>query len=164
MKGPTPVKLSRQSLVMFAATLALALSAVVAPFVEQAHAAITYAAATKNARLTAVRDAIDGGPAAGTLQICTNTSCSSVLATITLNDPSGTVSGGVLTFSGFPKSDTSADGTGTAGGGRIRDSTGTEIYNFTLTATGGGGDLTLDNTSIVTGQTVTINSLTLTHP
>jgi hypothetical protein len=34
----------------------------------------------------------------------------------------------------------------------------------TITATGGGGDMTLDNISIATGQTVTITSKTLTAP
>ena len=33
-----------------------------------------------------------------------------------------------------------------------------------VTATGGGGDMTLDNTSIASGQTVTITSFTLNGP
>jgi hypothetical protein len=59
--------------------------------------------------------------------------------------------------------DTSADATGTAGYFRILDSTGTTCHaQGTITATGGGGDLTLDNTSIASGQTVTVTSFTLT--
>jgi hypothetical protein len=34
----------------------------------------------------------------------------------------------------------------------------------TITATGGGGDMTLDNTSIATGQTVTVTSKQITAP
>jgi hypothetical protein len=54
---------------------------------------------------------------------------------------------------------------GTAGYFRIYDSTGTTCHmQGTVTATGGGGDMTVDNTSIATGQTVTVNSFTLTAP
>jgi hypothetical protein len=42
------------------------------------------------------------------------TAMGTVLATITLNATAGTSTSGVLTFSGFPKSDTAADATGTA--------------------------------------------------
>lgn len=56
-----------------------------------------------------------------------------------------------------------ASGTGTAGYFRITDSAGTTCHvQGTLTATGGGGDMTLDNTSIASGQTVTISTFTLT--
>ena len=34
----------------------------------------------------------------------------------------------------------------------------------TITATGGGGDMTLDNTNIAAGQTVNITGFTLTAP
>lgn len=58
--------------------------------------------------------------------------------------------------------DTNADATGTAAHFRIYNSTGTTCHlQGTVTATGGGGDLTLDNTSITAGQAVTINSFTL---
>lgn len=82
-----------------------------------------YAAATKTSRMTAVRDNIDAGAGAGKLKIGT-ASMASVLATITLNDPSGTIAGtpAVLTLSGFPKSDTSADNTGKAVAAIITDS------------------------------------------
>lgn len=52
---------------------------------------------------------------------------------------------------------------GTAGHWRLKDSSGTTCHaQGTVTATGGGGDLTLDNTSIASGQTVTINTFSLT--
>jgi hypothetical protein len=34
----------------------------------------------------------------------------------------------------------------------------------TITASGGGGDMTLDNVSIATGQTVNVTGFTLTAP
>ena len=41
---------------------------------------------------------------------------------------------------------------------------GSDIEEGTVTATGGGGDLTLDNTSITAGQTVTITAWNRTMP
>jgi hypothetical protein len=59
--------------------------------------------------------------------------------------------------------DTSADATGTAAHFRIYASDGTTAHiQGEVTATGGDGDLTLDNVSITSGQTVTITSFTLT--
>jgi hypothetical protein len=58
--------------------------------------------------------------------------------------------------------DSSADATGTAGHFRIYDSTGTTCHlQGTVTATGGGGDLTLDNISIASGQSITINTFSI---
>src|SRR5678816_2508852 len=60
-------------------------------------------------------------------------------------------SSGVLTLNAVT-ADSSADATGTATWFRIVKSDGT------VTATGGGGDLELDSTSIVTGGTVSIST------
>jgi len=58
--------------------------------------------------------------------------------------------------------DTSANATGTAGHFRIYDSTGATAHiEGSITATGGGGDMELDNTSIATGQQVTVTTFTL---
>ena len=52
---------------------------------------------------------------------------------------------------------------GTAGYYRIYDSPGTNCdEQGNITATGGGGSMTVDNTSIAAGQTVTVTSKTLT--
>lgn len=51
---------------------------------------------------------------------------------------------------------------GTVGHFRIVDSTGTTCHlQGTVTATGSGGDMTLDNTSIAVSQAVTVNTFTL---
>lgn len=61
--------------------------------------------------------------------------------------------------------DASADATGTAAHFRLKDSTGVTVHmQGTITATGGGGDLTVDNTSFATGQAFTVSSFTLTAP
>ncbi len=123
--------------------------------------AVNYSTATKTARMNAVVAQIDGGPAAGVLQIGT-AGMAAVLAEITLDDPCGTVVNGVLTFSNFPRSDTSANATGTAAAARVRDSTGTDIITG-LTVGTSAADIVLDSTSLTAGQTVTINSATITH-
>jgi hypothetical protein len=105
--------------------------------------------------------------AAGTtavLEIGT-TGMATVLATIALNNPiAGAATGaGVLTLSGFPKSDTSADATGTAAAARIRTATGGTDIITGLTVGLSGSDINLDSLSITAGQTVTINSAVITH-
>ena len=52
---------------------------------------------------------------------------------------------------------------GTAGYFRIKDSTNTTChFQGTVTLTGGGGDMTMDNTNIAIGQAITVNSFNLT--
>jgi hypothetical protein len=63
--------------------------------------------------------------------------------------------------------DTSADGAGTAGHFRVYNSQATLdettcIMQGTVSGSGGGGDMELDNAVIASGQTVTINTFTLT--
>lgn len=54
---------------------------------------------------------------------------------------------------------------GTVGHYRIYDNAGTNCdEQGTVTATGGGGDITLDNLVVAVGQTITITSKTLTAP
>lgn len=61
--------------------------------------------------------------------------------------------------------DASADGTGTAAHFRLYASDGTTCHmQGTVTATGGGGDMEVDNTSFAAGQSFTITTFTLTAP
>jgi len=124
--------------------------------------AVTYSTAAKTARMQAVIDQIDAGAGAGTLEIGT-TGMASVLAILTLADPSGTAASGVLTFDFDPDiSDSSANATGTAAEARIKDSNGTVIISG-LTVGTSGTDIVLDSTSITAGQTVTLTTGTITH-
>ncbi|MGH7470441.1 MAG: hypothetical protein ACRENP_21055 [Longimicrobiales bacterium] len=94
-----------------------------------------------------------------------------LLASITLPASAhGAPSSGSVALAGTWQ-DTAADGTGTAGHFRMRqsgDGNGADAtqrrVEGTITATGGGGDLTLDNVSIAAAQQVTISSWTLTQP
>lgn len=86
-----------------------------------------------------------------------------VLATINLpSDWLAAASGGSISKQGTWE-DASADATGTAGHFRLYASDGTTVHmQGTVTVTGGGGDLELDNTSIASTQKVTITTFTLT--
>lgn len=73
-----------------------------------------------------------------------------------------TAASGAMTMTGT-WSEASADGTGTAGYFRIYDNALANCHmQGTVTATGGGGDMTIDNTSIASGQTITVTTFTLT--
>lgn len=122
--------------------------------------AVTYSTATKTARMTAVVNQIDAGSAAGKLKI--RDSGNTILATITLTDPCGTVSGAVLTFDFDPDISTTASATGTANNAIITDSDDITVISG-LTVGTSGTDIILDSTSITSGQTVTITSGTITH-
>jgi len=123
--------------------------------------AVVYATSLKNTRLDAVVAAIDAGASPGYIEIGT-AAMALVVATITLGDPSGTTGAGVLTFSGFPRSDTTADASGTAAEAVIKDSDGNTIVSG-LTVGTSGTDIVLSSVEISAGDTVTLNSATITH-
>ena len=117
---------------------------------------VTYSTGAKNARMTAVRDLC----ADGSLEILT--SADAVLLSIGLSTAGGTVTGGVwtVTFDGAAQ----ATAAGTAAKARIKAASGTVVVDgLTVSATGGSGDVKLDNTSIATGQSVSPTSMTITH-
>ena len=93
---------------------------------------------------------------------CAAADSGTLLAEITCPaDWMGAASGGAKALAGSWT--VAAGAAGTAGHYRLKDSTATTCHEQgSITATGGGGDMTLDNTSIAAGQTVTITSKTLT--
>lgn len=130
--------------------------------------ALQYSVAVRNAQLDAF-ESTTGTSAilrilSGTVPAtCATAQTGTLLASLSLpSDWMSAASAGSKALLGT-WNDTSADATGTAGYFRILDSTGTTCHaQGTITATGGGGDMTLDNTSIASGQTVTVTSFTLT--
>lgn len=123
--------------------------------------AVIYAAAVRTARMNEVLDAINAGSGAGKLKIGTS-AMGSTLATLTLADPAGTVSGDILTFDFDPDISTTASATGTAAAATITDSDDNVIVSG-LTVGTSGTNIILDSTSITNGQTVTITTGTITH-
>ncbi len=130
--------------------------------------AVQLSVAVRNARLDSVETTIG---TSAVLRIrsgaqpatCATADSGTVLATLNLPvDWMAAASSGSKAILGTWQ-DLSADATGTAGHFRIYDSGGTVCgIQGSITITAGGGDMTLDNTSIATGQTVTITSFTLT--
>lgn len=122
---------------------------------------VVYPNAVKIARMAAV---VSQAGTTAVLEIGT-TGMASILATIALGNPiAGAATGaGVLTLSGFPRSDTSADNSGTAAAARIRTASGGTDIITGLTVGTTGTDVVLDSTSITAGQAVTISSAVITH-
>ena len=129
---------------------------------------LQYSVAVRNARLDVVESTI-GASAILTIRSgaapanCAAANSGTVLATITLpSDWMSAASSGTKSMSGT-WSDSAADNTGTAAHFRIHDSGGTTCgMQGTVTATGGSGDMTVDNTSFASGQAFSITSFTLT--
>jgi hypothetical protein len=129
--------------------------------------------AVRNAQLDAINTLINAGAGAGTIKIYTGTIPTNadtaigsqvLLGTLTFTDPAASAaSASVLTFSAIT-SDSSADATGTAAWARIADSAGNTIFDCSVTATGGGGVITLNTTSVVSGGPIGLTSFTLTAP
>lgn len=131
--------------------------------------AIQFSVAVRNAQLDAIETTIG---TSAILKIrtgsapanCAAADSGTVLATINLpSDWMANASSGSKAKSGTWE-DTIADNSGTAAHFRIYDSGGTVCgIQGTVTVTGGGGDLTLDNTSINAAQDVIINTFTITR-
>lgn len=123
--------------------------------------------AVRNARLDAIETAVG---ASAKLRILTGTppaDCATaqsgtLLCEIALpSDWMANASGGAKAKSGTWSG--VGAGAGTAGYFRVVDSTGATCHlQGTVSATGGGGDMTLDNTSIAVSQAVTVNTFSLT--
>lgn len=83
-----------------------------------------------------------------------------LLCTITLPATFLTSSGGVASMAGSWIGTAAA--TGTAACFRVYDGSAVCHIQGNITATGGGGDMTLDSTALTNGQSVTVTSFTLT--
>lgn len=129
--------------------------------------ALQLSVAVRNARLDAIESTISTSPVMKIRTTSVPANCAaadagSVLATLTLPvDWLAAASSGSKALSGTWQ-DTSADATGTAAHFRIYDSGGSTCHiQGTVTATGGGGDMTVDNTSFATGQAFSVTTFVL---
>lgn len=130
--------------------------------------AIKMSVTVRNARLDAIETAIG---TAAVLKIrsgavpsnIADADSGTVLAALTLPSDWMAAAGSGSKAKAGTWQDVSADAAGTAGHFRVYASDGTTQHiQGTVTVTGGGGDMELDNTSIAAGQTVTISTFTLT--
>lgn len=132
---------------------------------------IALATATRTSMALGLLSAIDAGAGAATIKVYTGASpgpnaavTGTLLATFTCSDPSFTESGGVLTLDITPAVTTTGLAAGTAGYFRIATSTPANVLDGNVTATGGGGDLELNTTTVSVGLSLEITSGTLTVP
>lgn len=124
--------------------------------------------ACRNARLDAIETTVG---TSAVLKIrtgaqpanCAAADAGTVLATLTLpSDWLAAASGGSKAMSGT-WADSSADAAGTAAHWRLYASDGTTCHGQgSVTATGGGGDLTVDNAVFAAGQSFSVTGFALT--
>lgn len=128
--------------------------------------AVTHSATMRNTIATAVKDAIDGGAGAGKLVFRLSGSVGSpgtAVATLTLSDPCGTVSGETLTFSTIT-SDTNATGNASAvAAATLQTSADTVVLHCAVAASA--SDINMSGgLTVGAGDTVSCSSLTYTAP
>lgn len=128
--------------------------------------AYQFSVAARNAALDAIETAIGVSP---TLELrsgaapanCGTADSGILLASMALpSDFMAAAASGAKALSGTWQ-DAAADAAGTVGHFRIKQGATCHIQG-TVTITGGGGDLTLDNNVLALGQQVTITSFTIT--
>lgn len=94
----------------------------------------------------------------------TNGTATTLLGELTCGSPfAAAASGGVLTLNALT-ADSAADASGTATWARLLKADNTFVADFTVTATGGGGDLEMDNPVIEAGAVLTPGTITITDP
>lgn len=131
---------------------------------------IQLSTAARNARLDAIEDTAGANPVLKIFSGAPPTNCAAadvgtVLATLNLPaDAYADAANGQKLISGTWE-DTAADAAGTAGHFRYYASDGTTCHmQGTVTGTGGGGDMEVDNSNFQAGQQFTVSSLTLNEP
>lgn len=130
---------------------------------------VQYSVAVRNAQLDALETAIG---ASGILKIrsgavpasCATADAGTVLATLNLPaDYMAAASGGSKAKLGTWE-DLAGDAAGVAAHFRLYASDGTTCHmQGTVTLTGAGGDMTLDNTNIAVGQAITVSGFTISR-
>ena len=124
----------------------------------------------------AIVDALDAGAGPATVEIrsgaaptnCEDADTGTLLAVLTCSDPAfgsaADLNPGARATANAVTSDSSANNTGTAAHFRAKDSNGVVVLQGDVTATGGGGSMEINSTSINSGVQVDITSWTVTLP
>lgn len=127
--------------------------------------AVTHVTALRNT----IADAVDNylnttGATDASADLQIQDSSNVVLVEFTLQNPAfGAAGSASMSLAGVPIAAT-AGATGTASKGRIRDRANADAILFSVTASGGGGDVIASNTSIANAQSCSLTSLTYTAP
>lgn len=137
--------------------------------------AMRISTASAKAANDALVDTLDGGSGPAYVEIRTGgqpatvatAASGTVLGTLTCSDPAfgnATTASPSVATAGAVTSDSVADASGAAGWFRAYDSTGAAHIDGTVTATGGGGDMTLDDVNVIAGGVIALTSWTVSHP
>lgn len=122
--------------------------------------ALTHVTAIRNSLADLVVDAIDVGTTDAAGDLIVQTAADATLCTIPLANPAfGAASSGTATASTLPREGT-ATGAGTAAKFRVRNRDNSEVFQGTVTVSGGGGDMELSSTSIAVNDVIRINTFT----
>jgi len=130
-------------------------------------------AAARNNMLDALDTTVNTGGGTATIEIRTGTkpatpetaATGTLLATFNLANPAfEAAAAGSMDIDANPVLTATAAATGTAGYARIKDRGGNGVADGTVTATGGGGDVTIASTSVVSGTTVRVTGGSLSLP
>lgn len=129
------------------------------------HKAITHSTAARNSLADQIDTLVNAGTtdAQGDL-VLIESSGPTDLVEFNLQDPAfGSASTGTITLQGTPI-ETTADAAGTVDTFEVRDKDNNQIYTGSVTSTGGGGDLEMDNPTLTSGQTVSLESHSYSSP
>lgn len=127
--------------------------------------AVTHSTAVRTSIATAVMDAIDAG-SAGLLKFRLSGTVGSpgtAAATLTLSDPCGSVSNGVLTFSAITSDTNAAGNASPVATATLETSAGVVCVHCAVAASGSDINMT-GGLTIGAGDTVSCSSLTYTAP
>lgn len=129
--------------------------------------------ATRNSAADTVAARIDAGAGAGLVRVYSGTQPASadlaatgtLLATFTLNDPAfSAAAGGSAILDVTPTLSATGLAAADAGWFRIVDSTGVTVMDGSVTATGSGGDLTMNTITVSVGLVLQLTAGTITMP
>jgi hypothetical protein len=127
----------------------------------EARAALTFSAAARSDMMTALLPSLNSGTIKfynGTKPASLGTPSGTLLATLTMSNPAGTVSSGVLTVGSVTQT-ASSHVNGTPTFVRFSNSSGTAVADIDIGS--GAGNLQFNGT-VVNGQVITLTGVTLT--
>ena len=130
--------------------------------------ALTLSVTARNAACDAVVDLLDTGATDATGDLTINADSAgapgTVLVTVNLQNPAfGNAASGTASANGLPLQGTVTN-SGTAAWFVVRDRNNAEVFRGTVTATGGGGDMEISNTSLTANETVQVQTFDVTMP
>ena len=120
---------------------------------------LNYSVATINSRLNAVINNIDAGSSVGKIRLLSQSA--GTVSLISLQKPSGTVGGGILTFSGLPLVGPTLLSTNIVAAD-IEDSTGIVVISGLTVGQSTAYDILIGTTLVSAGQNITLTSATIT--